>query len=161
MRSNHGPSLPFTNGNHRLLSLAAVMALALGATTFAGCGGGHKQAAKSPPTPEEKAYLQNIQITSGRVEAAQNFLQHTVTTVHGTVTNNGKKSVRDLKISLTFSDIEGKPIEHKTADAISRNDPPLKPGETREFKVSFDEVPPVWNQAPPSMAPVRVIIAGK
>ena len=136
------------------------MAFALGATTFAGCGG-HRQAAKSPPSPEEKAYLQNIQITPGRVEAAKNFLNHTVTTVHATVTNNGKKSVRYLKISLTFSDIEGKPIQQKTADAISRNDPPLKPGETREFMVSFDEVPPVWNQAPPHMAPARVVLAGE
>jgi hypothetical protein len=161
MRRNHRPSSPFTNGNRRLRSLAVVMGLALGAATFAGCGGGHKQAQKSPATPEEKAYLQNIQITPGRVEAAQNFLQHTVTTVHGTVSNNGKKSVRDIEISLTFSDIEGKPIQQKTADAISRNDPPLKPGETREFQVSFDEVPPVWNQAAPQMAPTRVILAGE
>ena len=95
------------------------------------------------------------------MEAAQNFLNHTVTTVHATATNNGKKSVRYLEVGLTFSDIEGKPIQQKTADAISGNDPPLKPGESREFQVSFDEVPPVWNQAPPRMATARVILAGE
>lgn len=100
-------------------------------------------------------------MTPGRVEAAQNFLQHTVTTIHGTVANNGSKSVRYLEISLTFSDIEGKPVQQKTAAAISRHDPPLKPGETRPFHVSFDEVPALWNQASPQIAPARVILAGK
>jgi Protein of unknown function (DUF3426) len=145
--------------NRPLPALAAVIAFAVAA--LAGCGGSPKQAAKPAPAPDEAAYLQNVQVTSGRVEAAQNFLQHTVTTIHGTVTNNGSKSVRYLEISLTFSDIEGKPIQQKTAAAISRNDPPLKPGETRPFYVSFDQVPAQWNQASPQMAPARVILAGK
>jgi Protein of unknown function (DUF3426) len=159
MHRNQRPSSPFPPENHRLLSLTAALVFPFIAIAVAGCGG-PKQVVKSTPTPEEKAYPQNIQLTSGAVEAAQNFLQHTVTTVHGTVTNKGKKTVRYLEISLTFSDIEGKPIQQKTADAISTNAPPLNPGETRAFKVSFDEVSPVWNQAPPRMAPVRVILAG-
>jgi hypothetical protein len=149
-----------SSGNRALLSLAAALAaLAVGA--LAGCGGSPRQAPESAATPEETAYLQNIQVTPGRVEAAQNFLQHTVTSVHGTVANKGSKAVRRLEISLTFSDIEGKPIEQKTATPISRNTPPLKPGETRAFQVSFDKVPPVWNQAPPRMAPARVVLAGE
>jgi hypothetical protein len=157
MRSNPRFNLLVTRP---LLSLAAVAA-ALAVAALAGCDSSPKQAAKSAPTPEEAAYLQNIKITPGRVEAAQNFLQHTVTTIYGTVTNNGKKSVRQLEISLTFSDIEGKPIEQKSATPIGDGDPPLKPGETREFHVSFDEVPAVWNQAAPQVAPARVVLVGR
>lgn len=134
---------------------------ALAIAVFAGCGGGPKQAAKPAPRAEEAAYLQNIQLTSGRVEAAQNFLNHTVTTVYGAVTNNGKRTVRNLEINLTFSDIEGKPIEQRTATPIGENDPPLKPGETRQFQLSFDQVPDTWNQASPRMAPAKVILAGE
>lgn len=137
---------------------ALVTAFAL--ATLAGCSGPHP-ASKSASTPEEQAYLRNIQITPGRVEAAQNFLQHTVTTVHGTVTNNGKKAILYLEITLTFSDIEGKPIEQKTAAAVSGTTLPLKPGETRPFHVSFDKVPPMWNQAAPRMTPARVVLAGQ
>lgn len=126
-----------------------------------GCGSSPKHATKAAPTAEEKAYLQNIQITPGRVEAAKNFLDHTVTTIHGTVTNNGRKNVLYVEISLTFSDIEGKPIEQKTAAPVSGNTLPLKPQETRPFQVSFDQVPAMWNQAPPQMAPTRVILAGE
>ncbi|HEX5413646.1 MAG TPA: FxLYD domain-containing protein [Terriglobia bacterium] len=138
---------------------AAVAGLAI--ATLAGCGGGPKQAAKAAPGTEETAYLQNIQLTPGRVEAAQNFLNHTVTSVYGAVTNNGKKTVRNLEINLTFSDIEGKPIEQKTATPVGNNDPPLKPGETRQFQLSFDQVPDMWNQAPPRMAPAKVTLDGK
>ena len=147
--------------NRPLPALAAAASIALAVAILAGCGGGPpKQGATSAHTPEEAAYLQNIRVTPGRAEAAQNFLKHTVTTVHGTVTNNGGKAVRYLEISLTFSDIEGKPIQQKTAAPISGNTPPLKPGETRPFELSFDQVPAMWNQAVPRMVPVRVKLAG-
>lgn len=145
--------------NPALRGLAAA-AVALAVAALAGCGGSKKQAEKSAARPEETSYLQNIQITPGRVEAAQNFLNHTVTTIYGTVTNNGKKTVRHLEVSLTFSDIEGKPIQQKSATPIGNDDPPLKPGETRAFQLSFDQVPDMWNQAPPQMAPARVVLAG-
>lgn len=135
----------------------AVAGLAIAA--LAGCGGGPRQAAKPAPGTEETAYLQSIQLTPGRVEAAQNFLNHTVTTVYAAVTNNGKKTVRELQINLTFSDVEGKPIEQRSATPIGKNGPPLKPGETRQFELSFDQVPNTWDQAPPRMAPAKVILA--
>lgn len=161
MQRNRHTGLPIAAGNRRLARRLAALAIAFAIFSLSGCGRDVKQAAKSAPTPEETAYLKNIQVTPGRAEAAQNFLQHTVTTVYGTVANNGKKTVLYLEISLTFSDLEGKPTEQKKAYPISDNTPPLKPGETRSFQVSFDAVPPMWNQATPTMAPARVVLAGE
>ena len=157
MHSNPRVSLSIKPALRSLTAVVAALAIAI----FAGCGGGPKQAAKPAPGAEEAAYLQNIQLTSGRVEAAQNFLNHTVTTVYGAVTNKGQKTVRNLEINLTFSDIEGKPTEQRTATPIGNNDPPLKPGETRQFQLSFDQVPDTWNQAAPRMAPAKVSLAGE
>lgn len=148
------------SANPALRSLTAAAAAALTLAALAGCGGS-RQAPKAAPGAEEAAYLQNIRVTPGRVEAAQNFLNNTVTTIHGAVTNNGQRTVRKLDINLTFSDIEGKPIEQKTATPIGNDDPPLKPGETRQFQLSFDQVPDMWNQASPRMAPAKVILAGE
>jgi hypothetical protein len=145
---------------HPLQGITATALVAFAIMALASCGG-TKQAAKPAPTQEETAYLQNIQLVPSRAEAAQNFLQHTVTTVYGTVTNKGNKTVIYLEINLTFSDIEGKPIDQRKAYPISGTTLPLKPGETREFRVSFDQVPPMWNQAVPKMAPDRVILAGE
>lgn len=149
-----------SSAKYPLAGLAVAGLVAFAVMALASCGG-TKQAAKSAATPEETSYLQNIQLTPGRAEAAQNFLQHTVTTVSGAVTNKDNKTVVYLEISLTFSDIEGKPIEQRKAYPISGTTLPLKPDETREFRFSFDQVPAMWNQAVPQMAPVRVTLAGE
>lgn len=160
MKSKLRLGLPAAGRTCRLLNSLPAVAFALAIAGLTACSSATKQAPKSAPTPQETAYLKNIQVTPGQVEAAQNFLQHTVTTVHGTVTNNGKQAVLYLEISLTFADLEGKPIDQKQAYPISGHSLPLKPGETRAFQVSYDQVPAMWNQATPQMAPVRVILAG-
>lgn len=150
-----------TGGNsHRLKALRA-LSIAFAVTVLASCSGGVQKTRKSAPTPEETAYVKNIQLTPGGVTAAQNFLQHTVTTVEGTVTNKGNKTVLYLQINLTFSGIEGNPIGQKQAWPVSGHTLPLKPGETRSFKESFDQVPAAWNQAPPKMTVARLILAGE
>ena len=161
MHRNRRLSSPARGANARPLKAWAVAVIAFAVAGLAGCSGGPKQAVKTGPTPAETAYVKNIQITPGRVEAAQNFLQHTVTTVHAAVTNKGKKVVLYLAVNLTFSDIEGKPIQQKEAYPISGHTLPLKPGETRAFQVSFDLVPAAWNQAPPQMSVARVILLGE
>lgn len=143
------------------LNALRVLSIAFAVALLAGCSGGVRKARKSAPTPEEIAYVKNIQLIPGSVTAAENFLQHTVTTVHGTVTNKGKKTVLYLQINLIFSDIGGKPIGQKQADPVNGNTLPLKPGETRSFKVSYDQVPATWNQAPPKMTVARVILVGE
>ncbi|MEJ2008975.1 MAG: FxLYD domain-containing protein [Acidobacteriota bacterium] len=158
MRSGHHHASPAPAKSRCIRNTLAALAIAFTIATLAGCSS--KPPGELVPTPEEKAYLQNIQVTPGRVEAAQNFLGHTVTTLHGTVSNKGNKTVVYLEVKLTFMSIDGKPLEDKSAYPVSGNTLPLKPGQTEPFKVSFDEVPAAWNQAPPKITLVRVLLAG-
>jgi hypothetical protein len=160
MHRDQCSSPPVSGVRLRVQTWLAALAIAFAAAGLASCSN-PRQPGKSAPTPEEKAYLQNLQFTTGRVDAAKNFLNHTVTTFHSQVTNKGKKTVIYIEINLTFSDIDGKPIEQKKAYPISGNTLPLKPGETRPFQVSFDQVPALWNQAPPQITPARVVLAGE
>lgn len=161
MQRNHLFKPLATGGNSYPLNKLRVLAIAFAVAVLAGCSGGVQQAKKSAPTPEESAYAKNIQLVPGRVTAAENFLQDTVTTIHGTVTNKGRKTVLYLQINLTFSDIQGKPIGQKQAWPVSGHTLPLKPGETRSFQKSFDQVPAAWNQAPPKMTVARLILVGE
>lgn len=149
------------SGNSRRLNAAGALAVAFAVAVLAGCSSGVRQAARSGPSPEETAYVKNIQFAPGHVTAAQNFLQHTVTTLHGTVTNKGKKTVIYLQVNLTFSDVEGKPIGQKQAWPVSGHTLPLKPGESRPFEVSFDQVPAGWNQVPPKITVSRLMLVGE
>lgn len=147
-----------SRGSHGLRSSVIILAFACAIAGFAGCSS--QQPKKFTISPEEKAYLQNVQVTANQVTAAQNFLGHTVTTLHGTVTNNGNKNILYLEVRLTFMDIEGKPAGEKRAYPVSGNTLPLKAGQSRSFEVHFDQVPADWNQAPPKVTLVRVLLAG-
>lgn len=148
-----------SRANQRLRNGVVALAIAFAIAGLAGCSS--QQPKKFVSTPEERAYLQNVQVTPSRVEAAQNFLGHTVTTLHGTVTNKGDKTVVYLEVKLTFMSIDGKPLEDKRAYPVSGNTLPLKPGQTEPFQVSFDQVPAAWDQAPPKITLVRVLLAGQ
>jgi len=91
--------------------------------------------------------------------AAKNFLQHTVTTLHAQVTNKGGQTVGYVEMDLAFSNFMGQVDLREKAHPVNAETPPLKPGETRAFEVSFDHVPEDWNQAPPQITPIRVMLA--
>ena len=128
--------------------------------SLAACGNSRRPPEASPPTPAEKAYLQNIQVTAARMTAAKNFLQHTVTTLHAQVTNQGGQTVGYIELDLAFSNFMGQIDLREKAHPVNTGTPPLKPGGTRAFEVSFDHVPEDWNQAPPQITATRVMLAG-
>lgn len=159
MQRGRQDNLPASGTNRRFRNVLAALAIAFTIAGLAGCSSQKPQ--KFVSTPEEKAYLQNIKVTADRVEAAQNFLGHTVTTLHGTVSNKGNKTVLYVEVKLTFMSIDEKPIQEKRAYPVSGNTLPLKPGQTRPYHVSFDQVPAAWNQAPPNVTLVRVVLVGQ
>ena len=101
-------------------------------------------------TEEEKAYFPAIVVSDARMTAAQNFLGGTVTCLDVQVTNSGTKTVRQLDLQLEFVDMLNQVVLRETAHAIASRTP-LKPGEKRAFRVSFDHMPADWNQAPPTI----------
>ena len=137
----------------------AILSLALLSLAAGGCSRRSPEA--SPPTAAEKAYLQNIQVTGARMTAAKNFLQDTVITLNAQVSNRGSQTVRYVEMDLAFSNFMGQIDLREKANPVNRNTPPLKPGETRDFEVSFDHMPGDWNQAPPQITITRVALAGE
>ena len=105
---------------------------------------------------EQKAYLQQIAITEARMSAAENFLGHTVTYLDARVSNKGGKGVRQLELELVFVDTLNQVVLRETVRPITPHTPPLPPGQTRSFQVSFEHLPLEWNQAPPTITPLFV-----
>jgi hypothetical protein len=108
------------------------------------------------PTEDQKAYFRQLEFTDAHMSAAENFLGATVTYLDAQVTNKGSKTVRSLDLELTFVDMLNQVILRETARPITVRTPPLKPGESRAFHVTFEHMPAEWNQAPPSITPVSV-----
>lgn len=143
----------------RLIPRTTFAAFGLAVLVLAASGCSHRPPQDSPPSPAEKAYLQNIQVTGAQMTAAKNFLQDTVITMHAQVSNKGTRTVRYIEMDLAFSNFMGQIDLREKANPVNANTPPLKPGETRGFEVSFDHMPGDWNQAPPQVSITRVVLA--
>ena len=105
---------------------------------------------------EEKAYLRHIVVTDPRMSAAENFLGDTITYLDARVSNQGTRPVRRIDLQLEFVDTLNQVVLRETAQPITPRAAPLKPGETRSFRVTFEHMPLDWNQAPPAITPSLV-----
>jgi hypothetical protein len=112
--------------------------------------------ASAIPTEEQKAYFPQLEFTDLHMSVAQNFLGDNVTYLDARVRNAGAKTVRRLDVDLTFVDMLSQVILRERAYPVSEHTPPLKPGESRAFRVTFEHIPVDWNQAAPTMTPVYV-----
>jgi hypothetical protein len=110
--------------------------------------------ASTIPTEEQKAYFRQLEFTDVHMSVAENFLGATVTYLDARVTNKGTKTVRRLDLDLTFVDTLGQVVLRERAHPVTRRTPPLKPGESRAFRFTFEHMPADWNQAAPAMTPV-------
>lgn len=134
-----------------LVAFTAVILAVVAAAVVLVVRGRPPRASPPPPlTPEAKAYFSEIEVTDVRMSAARNFLGDTVTYLDARVTNQGAKLVRRLDLQLEFVDTLNQVVLRDAAHPISARTPPLKPGEARAFRVSFEHMPMDWNQAPPA-----------
>ncbi len=111
---------------------------------------------KPAPPREEEAYLQAITLADARMSAAQNFLGDTVTYLDARVTNRGSRVVGRLDIQLEFHDLLKQVVLREKAHVVALRTQPLKAGETRSFRVTFEHLPTEWDGLPPTMAATRV-----
>jgi hypothetical protein len=108
------------------------------------------------PTEEQKAYFRQLEFTDLHMSVAQNFLGDNVTYLDARVKNEGTKTVRRLDVDLTFVDMLSQVILRERVYPVSERTPPLNPGESRAFRITFEHIPAEWNQAAPTITPVYV-----
>ena len=104
-----------------------------------------------PPKPTQEAYdyLSKLNITDIHMSAEENMLGHDVVMVDAKITNTGDRVVTTLRLRLYFYDYSGKLALREEQDVITTNSLPLYGGETRDFQLRFDTLPPNWNVQQP------------
>lgn len=107
---------------------------------------------RPPLTADAQAYLMQIAVTDIHMSAAETGLGSSVTYMDAEIRNNGARAVREVDLDLTFVDMVNQMVLRRTVHPVTRTSPPLKPGESRPFRVTFDYMPADWNQGPPVVA---------
>lgn len=119
-------------------------------------------------TPQANPYAANLQLGDLKLSTAQNFVGARVIYVDGRVTNAGKMTVSHATVQAEFRDDMNQVVLREQvplmvtaerpgySDAVDLGRAPLKPGETRNFRLTFEGVPGSWNQAYPDLRVYQV-----
>ena len=110
-------------------------------------------------TPEAKAYTRFLQLSDVEMKATQNYFQQTVVEIDGKIANAGTRPLDTVEIYCVFHDSYGQLVLRRRVPIVgggsSGHGGGLKPGETKSFRLPFDDLPESWNQAMP-----QLVIAG-
>lgn len=108
-----------------------------------------RQAAAPPPlTAEAKTYVRNLQLADVQMKATENFAGAAVVEILGKITNGGDRTLERVELTCIFYDTSAQVALRERLPIVKSA---LKPGESREFRLPFEGLPPNWNQAMPQL----------
>lgn len=106
-------------------------------------------------------YATNVKISDIKMSTSQNFVGATVTYIDGLVTNSGNKTLTRAVVHIVFRDSMGQVTQADDLplralqttgpypDVVDL--PALAPGQSQEFRLTFEHVSAEWNQAYPEI----------
>lgn len=109
------------------------------------------------------AYAASLQLSNFKMSTADNFVGHTVTYIDGSIANTGGKAVTQVMVEVVFKDEIGQLAQREEVplrvlrtsgpypEAVDLNVAPLGPGQTQEFRLTFDSISTQWNRAYPEI----------
>jgi hypothetical protein len=111
-----------------------------------------------PSGQRDDAYAAQVTISGAKVSAAESMMAGGVVYYDGTIENRGGRTLTGYIVALTFSSIDGKPLETDRRVLLDDRFRPVPPHSTRNFEIGFDKVPAGWNQAPPASQATAVYV---
>jgi hypothetical protein len=117
-------------------------------------------------TPD--AYAAQLTLSGLEMSQSSNGVGSQITYVDGQITNNGSQTVSGVTVRTTFFDSMNQPGQQETMNLslIRTRDPyidiepvsadPIKPGESKPFRLIFDHVSQDWNQQAPQIRVLQV-----
>lgn len=108
-------------------------------------------------TEEARAYVRNFRLSEISMQAAESFAGQVVTEIGGKITNSGDRTVMFAEVVCVFYDVANQPVLREKVAIVKG---PLKPGETRAFRLPFDNIPATWSNQLPSLVIARIRFGG-
>lgn len=131
-----------------VIALAAILILGVfGWLTF-----GPRAAPPPPPvlTGEAKDYLQNLVLDNVHMQAAESMSNQRLVEILGTIINRGTRTVKLAEVTCIFRDYNNQEIKRERVPIVG-NAGALGPGQSKPFRLPFDDLPDTWNQVMPTL----------
>jgi hypothetical protein len=136
---------------------AIVVALGLGAWAVYDYWARQHPAAPPVLTAEAKAYVRNLQLSEVEMKAAESYMKQKVVEILGKIANNGPRAVNVVEINCVFYDVYGQVVLRERVAIVGRRTGALVPGNKKNFRLAFDNIPESWNQALPQLVIAQII----
>jgi len=107
-------------------------------------------------SPDAKAYVRNLQLSEVSMKATESYVGQMVTEIEGKITNGGARPIGQADVFCIFYNSYGEVILRERVPIVKG---PLKPGETRGFRLPFDDIPGSWNNQMPQLVIARIEFA--
>jgi hypothetical protein len=150
------------------LAIAAGVVVLVAAVTVLLLEHGKKPATITPINAPLDAYAASLEVGALQMSESSNLAGGKVTYVDGKIRNTGQKIVVGITVQVLFHSFTKEVAQNDTQPMklIRTKDPyvdvepvsaaPLKPGETKEFRLSFDTVSTEWDGAYPEIRILKV-----
>ena len=106
-----------------------------------------------PLSPEAKAYVRNLQLSEVSMKATESYVGQMVTENEGKITNAGPRAIGQADVNCIFYNAYGEVVLRERVPIVKGA---LKPGETRSFRLPFDDIPGSWNNQMPQLVIARI-----
>jgi hypothetical protein len=125
---------------------------AVGYLTF-----GPKPGPPPPPvlTQEAKDYLPNLNLSEVGIQAAESYINSSLVEILGKITNAGNRGVKLVQVKCIFRNVYGQEIRRELATIVGKAGV-LNHGETKSFRLAFENLPAGWNQAIPDLVIAQI-----
>jgi hypothetical protein len=134
---------------------AALVAAALAAVGLAGLW---YLGRPTPPkelaalTGPAKAYVRGgLKLGNVDMQAHESYMKQSIVEITGNLGNTGDRVLKTVEINCVFYDPYGQVVLRERVAIVNRKTGALAPGETKAFRMAFDNVPESWNQSMPQM----------
>ena len=113
-------------------------------------------------------YATNLTLSNIKMSESSSVIGLKQTYIDGDIANNGGKTLTGVTVQAVFRDFTGQIGQKNTMqlelirthtpdiDTESVSAAPIKPGQTREFRLIFDHVTDSWNQEYPELRVIAV-----
>ncbi|MGA2133934.1 MAG: FxLYD domain-containing protein [Bryobacteraceae bacterium] len=121
------------------------------------------RASRQPPPPpaplsgEAKAYVRNLQLADVEMQKHESYMKQAVVEITGKIGNNGGRTLNEVEINCVFYDPYGQVVLRERVPIVSQKIGGLAPGEIKNFRLAFDNIPESWNQAMPQLVIAQII----
>jgi hypothetical protein len=118
--------------------------------------------AQLPPlTGDARQYVRDghLPISEVAMQAHESYLKQQVVEITGKIGNTGNRVIDTAEIYCVFYDSYNQVVLRQRVAIVSKKMGGLAPGETKSFRLPFDNIPDGWNQVLPQIVIARIEFA--